>query len=190
MIRRLPVVPTLVVLAACAIMIRLGFWQIDRLHQKEAMLAQYAAAEADRSIHPWAGGDPLPMPYSLVATTCAKVSRIAAQSGQNAAHHAGWAQVAECTLPTGGAARIVLGWAAQPAAVAWPGGQVTGTYLRRDKGSPVIFADPPLAGLQPNARPDPADLPNNHLAYAVQWFAFAVVALVIYALALRKRQRP
>ena len=51
--RSVPIVPTLIVLIACAIMVRLGFWQIARLHQKEAMLAQYAAAEADRSVHRW-----------------------------------------------------------------------------------------------------------------------------------------
>jgi surfeit locus 1 family protein len=32
-------------------------------------------------------------------------------------------------------------------------------------------------------------VPNNHLAYAVQWFLFAGVAAVIYALALRRRTR-
>ena len=52
-----------------------------------------------------------------------------------------------------------------------------------------IVANPPLAGLQPNATPDPRDIPNNHFSYAVQWFLFAGVALVIYALALRKRLR-
>ena len=50
-----------------------------------------------------------------------------------------------------------------------------------------LVADPPVAGLGANARPDPSDIPNNHLAYAVQWFLFAFTALVIYALALRKR---
>ena len=52
---------------------------------------------------------------------------------------------------------------------------------------PRLVADPPLAGLQANARPDPSDIPNNHLSYAVQWFLFAATALVIYAIALRKR---
>ena len=37
------------------------------------------------------------------------------------------------------------------------------------------------------AAPDPRDLPNNHLAYAGQWFFFALTALVIYILALRRR---
>jgi surfeit locus 1 family protein len=32
-------------------------------------------------------------------------------------------------------------------------------------------------------------LPNNHLMYAGQWFFFALTALVIYVLALRKKRR-
>ena len=48
---------------------------------------------------------------------------------------------------------------------------------------------PPQAGLTQLAAPDPRDVPNNHLSYAVQWFLFAVTALVIYGLALRKRWR-
>jgi len=185
--KRIPVLPTLVVLVACAIMIRLGFWQIARLHQKQAMLAQYAAAEADRSVHQWSGGEPRPSPYSLVATTCAKVSRVAAQAGENDKGQPGWAQVASCTLASGTAARVALGWTADPATVQWRGGAVTGTYVDRGSAGPLVYADPPQAGLQPIARPDPRDLPNNHLAYAVQWFAFAGVALVIYVIALRKR---
>ena len=44
-----------------------------------------------------------------------------------------------------------------------------------------------MAGLAPNARPDPGEIPNNHWSYAIQWFLFALVALVIYGIALRKR---
>ena len=51
---------------------------------------------------------------------------------------------------------------------------------------PELVADPPVAGLQANAPPDPRDLPNNHMAYAFQWFFFAITALVIYGLALRR----
>jgi surfeit locus 1 family protein len=47
----------------------------------------------------------------------------------------------------------------------------------------------PVAELAPLAPPDPADIPNNHLAYAGQWFFFALTALVIYVLALRRRWR-
>jgi surfeit locus 1 family protein len=108
------------------------------------------------------------------------------EAGRNASAQSGWAQVAACTTPEGGKARVVLGWSSRPDPVRWSGGQVTGTMLPRDN-EVVVVADPPLAGLAPNAKPDPRDLPNNHLSYAVQWFAFAAIALVIYALALRKR---
>jgi surfeit locus 1 family protein len=51
----------------------------------------------------------------------------------------------------------------------------------------MLVADTPAPGLMPNPGPDPSSIPNNHLAYAVQWFLFAGLALLIYALALRKR---
>lgn len=189
MIRKLPIIPTLIVLVAVGIMVRLGFWQLDRLHQKEAMLARYAAAEASTKVRRWPddAADILPLSYSRVVTDCVRVEQVAAQAGQNAAHQAGWAQVAECTLPLGIKARIVLGWGNMPAPVEWRGGTVQGTYVVKGDERAIIVADPPLAGLQPNAKPDPRTIPNNHLAYAVQWFLFAGVALVIYLLALRKR---
>jgi surfeit locus 1 family protein len=53
----------------------------------------------------------------------------------------------------------------------------------------MLIARVPATDLKAAAPPSPDDVPNNHLAYAVQWFFFAAVALVIYALALRKRWR-
>jgi cytochrome oxidase assembly protein ShyY1 len=49
----------------------------------------------------------------------------------------------------------------------------------------VAASAPP--GLEPSAEPSLASIPNNHRFYAVQWFAFAAIALIIYALAVRKR---
>ncbi|MES2300627.1 MAG: SURF1 family cytochrome oxidase biogenesis protein, partial [Pseudomonadota bacterium] len=69
----------------------------------------------------------------------------------------------------------------------WRGGWVSGIIAPMGKAAVRVVADPPLAGLQANARPDPKDLPNNHWSYAIQWFLFAAVALIIYAIALRKR---
>jgi surfeit locus 1 family protein len=84
---------------------------------------------------------------------------------------------------------IVLGWSRSPASSRWDGGFVTGTVVPTGEFGFKIVADPPLAGLQPMAKPDPGDLPNNHLAYAGQWFFFALTALVIYVLAIRRRAR-
>ena len=53
----------------------------------------------------------------------------------------------------------------------------------------MIVSAAPAPGLTAPKRPDPESLPNNHLAYAVQWFLFAISALAIYALALRQRWR-
>lgn len=86
-------------------------------------------------------------------------------------------------------ADVVLGWSRSPDPVEWKGGYVAGTVVPTGELGFKIVADPPLAGLEANAKPDPGDLPNNHLAYAVQWFFFAATALVIYVLALRRRGR-
>jgi cytochrome oxidase assembly protein ShyY1 len=53
----------------------------------------------------------------------------------------------------------------------------------------MLIARTAPAGLKPAAPPSAADVPNNHLAYAVQWFIFAAVALIIYVLALRRRNK-
>ena len=82
---------------------------------------------------------------------------------------------------------VVLGWSRDPAPRTWSGGEVAGVIAPGGDAGPRLVADPPLAGLAANARPDPANIPNNHLAYAVQWFLFAAVALVIYAIAVSKR---
>ena len=190
MIRRLPLVPTLIVLLAVALMIGLGFWQIARLHQKEALLARYGAA-----IHT---PDPVPWPtdrlgaqralYRRSALVCTRVTGITATSGRNAAGTPGWAHVAICAR-SGGTTRVVLGWSNGPEAVPWSGGPAKGVIAPGDANGPRLVADPPLAGLAANARPDPRDIPNNHFSYAVQWFLFAATALVIYGIAVTKRLR-
>ena len=50
MIRRLPLLPTLVVGIAVAIMIALGIWQLQRAGEKEQLLARYRAAEGQPPI--------------------------------------------------------------------------------------------------------------------------------------------
>ncbi|MDE8652929.1 SURF1 family protein [Novosphingobium album (ex Liu et al. 2023)] len=184
--RRVPVFATLLVLAAVATMIALGFWQIRRLHEKEALLAHYAAAQATSAEVPWPADAQAAQAalYRHARVLCGKVLDRTSIAGRSARGEAGVAQVADCALPGGGTARVVLGWSRQPAAgLGWQGGEVRGILAP----GPRLVADPPLAGLEANAPPDPAEIPNNHLAYAVQWFLFALTALVIYALALRKR---
>ena len=53
MTRKVPFVPTVVVLLAVAIMVALGIWQLGRADEKEALLARYAAAGDDRTLVAW-----------------------------------------------------------------------------------------------------------------------------------------
>ena len=45
MTRNIPIIPTIIVAAAIAVMIALGFWQLGRMDEKEALIAQ-----AERSL--------------------------------------------------------------------------------------------------------------------------------------------
>ena len=185
MMRRIPIFPTLVVLFAVGIMLALGFWQIERLKQKEALLAHYAAAQAMSAEAPFpqSAAAATDLLYRRATVTCTQVTARSAIAGHNASGASGLAHTANCDLAGGGKALIVLGWAKSPTPPVWSGGTVAGMIAP----GPRLVLDPPVAGLAANARPDPADLPNNHLSYAVQWFLFALTALVIYGLALRKR---
>lgn len=185
-LRRLPVIPTIIVLAAVATMIALGFWQLGRADEKAALLARYAVAgESDEPVA-WPGDNKAALErrlYRRSSVDCVEVTELTAVAGTNARGSKGWAQIAECELATGGDARIALGWTRVPKGPIWNGGEVTGIIAP----GPRLVADPPRAWLLPLERPDPSELPNNHMAYAWQWFLFALTALVIYALAVRKR---
>jgi cytochrome oxidase assembly protein ShyY1 len=52
----------------------------------------------------------------------------------------------------------------------------------------MIVSERPAPGLEASAPPS-ADVANNSLSYAFQWFFFAAAAALIYVLALRRRQR-
>jgi surfeit locus 1 family protein len=190
MTRRIPLVPTLVVGAAVATMIALGVWQLQRKEWKEGLIARFQTAQTMSSDVPWPA-DASQYEQALFRHSrlvCDRVTGTSAIAGRSAEGEAGWAQVAHCELDGGGAADVALGWTRDPAPLAWQGGEVLGFVGPAGKGVRLI-ASPPQAGLAPLAHPDPRDLPNNHLSYAVQWFLFAATALVIYALALRRRSR-
>ena len=190
--KRLPVVATLIMLIAVGIMVRLGFWQLDRMHQKDALLVRYAdAARYSGDVLPAQFGGPRDtILYRQTAFTCTSPDTPSGIAGLSATGASGIAHVVRCHVASGGTdvpVFVTLGWSTNPAAPVYTGGPVTGMIAPMGKAAIRVVADPPLAGLNASARRDPADLPNNHLSYAVQWFAFALTALVIFGLALRKR---
>jgi surfeit locus 1 family protein len=197
--RRVPIVPTIVVALAVAAMIALGLWQLlDRLPQKEAFLAQLAANPAKSAIpFPRTADDSL-----LFRRATGDCVRVRAQRLAGAGH-AGFRVIADCVRGGGGASMPVqLGTTHDPAFTTnWAGGEVTG-YISHAPSSQsligaalhhqpqplLLVADTPPPGLAPNGAPDLSTVPNNHLAYAWQWFFFAAIASVIYVLALRRRR--
>lgn len=184
-LKNLPLIPTIIVLAAVATMIGLGIWQLGRMDEKAQLLERYAAAQ--QLPEPVAfpqGDDGADVWFRRSEVTCESVMAIQPVAGTAASGAKGWAMRAQCALGGGGQAMVDLGFSRDLEMPQWEGGAAIGVIAP----GPRLIADPALSGLAPLAKPDPADLPNNHFAYAMQWFFFAITALVIYALALKTRK--
>lgn len=192
MIRKLPILPTVIVAAAVAVMIALGIWQLGRAEWKERLIAQYRAAEKLPPIAFPAGPTTAEPPLFRWATGfCLRPVSKRATAGENRRGEAGYSHIVQCSTGAEGPGMAVeLGWSRDPnARWQWPGGPVTGMIApdREHRIRLVAASAPP--GLEPSALPSLASIPNNHRLYAVQWFLFAAIALIIYALAVRKRLR-
>jgi surfeit locus 1 family protein len=191
MIRRVPVVSTIVVAAAVALMIGLGIWQLQRAKWKESLLARYSAAQNQPPIT-WPTtpltDDQLPL-FRHATGVCLRPVGTRAVAGENRAGEPGYVQIVDCaTGAEGPGMSVVVGWSKNPnAKVNWRGGPVSGTIAPDSLTRMRLVAGSAPPGLEPAAPPSLAAIPNNHRSYAVQWFAFAAIALIIYGLALRKR---
>jgi surfeit locus 1 family protein len=188
--RRIPLVPTLIVLAAVLVMVRLGFWQLDRMEQKAALLKLYNQHQSVTRIEPLVRDKTAREKTWFLPTVieCRAAGETRPMAGHSRAGETGWAQWGQCLDARGQPlVEVNLGWSKAPASVPFAGGTIKGTIAPDGPSGARVVADRPLAGLEPSARPDPNTIPNNHWSYAVQWFLFALTALVIYALALRKR---
>ena len=200
--KRLPIISTVIVALAVITMIALGVWQLQRRGEKETELRVLAANPSKPVMafpNPPVGGDELL--FRRAGAFCLKPVSFSTEG----AGKAGFRILAQCATGVEGPGFAVqLGTTSDPHFKPdWSGGQVSGTIAYAPSGTPLIerlferrkaetlilVADRPAPGLQPNAMPSIDSIPNNHLAYAVQWFLFAAIALVIYGLALRRRAR-
>ena len=83
---------------------------------------------------------------------------------------------------------VEVGWSKDPKAnVQWSGGNVSGIIVPDRNRKIRLHSNTPANGLQPSAPASLEAIPNNHRFYAVQWFLFAAIALIIYVFALRRR---
>jgi surfeit locus 1 family protein len=173
-------------------MIGLGIWQLERREQKLALLESYSAAAGLPPIG-WPSLPPKePLPLFRAATgNCLEVTGFRTAAGQNLEGEPGYLVIADCrTGAEGPGMAVELGWSKNPnAGKTWRGGLVSGTIAPDGPSLMRLVAASPGPGLAASAPPSPDTIPNNHLSYAVQWFLFAGIAALIYALALRQRWR-
>lgn len=204
--KRLPVIATTVVALAVATMIALGLWQLDRLREKEAALARYAANMAlAATAYPQTNPADASYLFRRLSANCLRVVHWQVTGGRLPDDRPGWRHIAACATGAEGPGLVVdMGVTPDPVAKPdWRGGPVEGIATWEPvstsalgqwlgKAPPprlMIVAETSPPGLTPSPRPDPASVPNNHLAYAVQWFLFAAIAVIIYGLVLRRRWR-
>jgi len=204
---RIPLIPTILVAVAVLVMIGLGIWQLQRRGEK-AQALQLAASNPTRPPVAFPQLPPV-SPEQLFRPSsvhCLRVIGWQVEGGRAADGSTGYRHIAQCaTGAEGPGALVALGVTERPdAKLAWTGGQVAGwiseepdhrALLTRIGGKamplrPMLIARAAPDGLKPSAPPSAADVPNNHLAYAVQWFFFAGIATIIYILALRRRGAP
>lgn len=189
-LRKVPLLPTVIVLAAVATMIALGLWQMRRAHFKEALIARYAHAEHMRPMAwptaPIVGDPPL---FRYATGNCLEVVSRRAIAGESRSGEPGYSHIANCRTGAEGPGMAVdIGWSKDPnTPTTWKGGLVSGTIAPDRLMGMRLVVDGAAPGLQPSAKPSLDMIPNNSRSYAIQWFLFAGIALVIYVLALRRR---
>lgn len=202
---RFPVLPTILVAAAVATMIALGFWQLRRADEKAALQNHYQRnlALPPMALPPGAVADESLL-FRRASAFCLEVTQWRTTGGKAASGQGGTRFIAECrTGAEGPGFAADLGVSSDPKAKpGWKGGEISGRIVAEPRkgglferlagksppARPMIVAERPAPGLQASA-PPAAEAPNNSLAYAIQWFFFAAAAALIYVLALRHRQR-
>jgi len=203
--RRVPVLPSLVVALAVAAMIGLGFWQLERARWKKALLASYHAGEKAPPLYGLpAGMNTDDLAFRRTHVVCRITTAATNIGGTDTAGRTGFRNIVGCGLIDGRVIMADLGWNPVGAKPSLPaigqrieaGGRLIpdGVLARRVLGETpgatplLLVVDGAVPGLAPSVPPSIESIPNNHLSYAVQWFLFAAVAGVIYVLALRKRR--
>ncbi len=189
------IVPTLMTLAMLPVLVWLGFWQLERAAWKEQLLDHIrhnpklpvAVITSLKTVQPaWE--------YRRVSVSCTSQSRIEDMASRGG-FTVGRVPYQLCTLTSGDTIAIKL-----PTTTADIFGTVTGTlrfwqeptWQRKLAGNPPLawadFKRPQLARFYLDTSggvPNPDDIANNHLLYAVQWFCFAGILTVIYTIFVR-----
>ena len=215
------VVVTVVIAAVC---IRLGFWQLDRLHGRRDINAMLVAREALPPVD-LATADPASLPYAHVTVTGTYdpaheiilsgrsfqdvagnhvLTPLVLEDGSAVLVDRGWVPLEFDSPPVGGPAAAptgtvtVAGLALPPDSISTPVSQAPSIVIRIDLGVanqpdrlvPVYVLlqaqDPAQAFGSPVPAVPPTFDEGPHRSYALQWFAFATIAVVGCVVLLRR----
>lgn len=189
--RGFPILPTLMVTIALPILVGFGFWQLQRMHWKDAMLAElqrnsaFPVAQLELS----SGVDGLLFRKLRLDLSCDTAPREYV-AGRNLKGQSGYSSIFRCTSGET-SLDVNAGWAPRMPETApqTPSGLRTGVLAPAspsDPETPGFYLEAAVAPLQPSAPPSVDSIPNNHMSYAIQWFSFAAILAVIYGLWLRR----
>lgn len=200
--KRLPVAATLLTLIMLPILVGLGVWQLERRTWKEGVIAAAHSAErqpplAGRDLaDALASGAPLSFRRAVLACRPGPARPAGIRGGESAAGDAGYFVLFDCADPSAPGVVAVAGWTQLPMANALvlPARLAGRLVARSDAASPaasayLLVAQDPVPPLAAPRLPSGEDLPNNHLAYAIQWFAFALTLAVVYLVFLLRWRR-
>ena len=232
---KFPIGLTLVTAISLAILVSLGFWQVQRLHWKEGLLARVHALQSAAPqplglvlSHVRAGAD---VDYTRVTADCPDIETapfLKLWAVPDA--RSGFRIITACRLIDApyGSILVDRGFVVQEDAVKLVPGQgarltqpITGVLRRGDKANFVtppnqpaqnlwysrdvaamagalgvsapapiflMLESPAPKGVGPIPAPLPADIPNNHLQYAVTWFGLAAALAGVYLASLWRRR--
>lgn len=193
---RLPLLPTMMVALAVPLLIGLGIWQVHRAEWKAGLLAQLEANSRAPLLDIGTGPVPEDAQFRKVrADLVCDGGEPIIRAGRNMQGRPGYSHLAQCRV---GKTDILLDsfWAPRPDPMGFATddgsdlgvatGSVEGVMVRRADGGWLLVLADPKSPATTSAPPTIDTIPNNHRAYAVQWFSFAAILAVIYGLWLRR----
>ncbi|QMW22635.1 SURF1 family cytochrome oxidase biogenesis protein [Sandaracinobacteroides saxicola] len=184
-------------LIAVPTMLGLGAWQVQRKGWKEAQLAGYAAAMQAPVLRLRGAPGPGLGFRRVMATVDCPAQTPTVRAGRSARGQSGYAVLLQCRV-VGAPVELVAGFSVPEQWQRFAGQAVPAmrmTLLGRliETGTNPAYrlyaARPTGPGLAAAVPPALDEIPNNHLSYAIQWFSFATIWSVIYALFMMRRRR-
>lgn len=194
----LPLFPTLILLVMLPVLLALGKWQLDRRVWKHALLERLGEAATLPATD--LAGHAIPEDFLFrhvgINVECPP-QKVDGHAARNLQERPGFGYTIRCRAMGDQTVTLVIGWgervdgylkaeSAIPTSIYHAAGTVTS--VEADSATLLLSNPiPPLEAVQP---PDLHSVSDNHLLYAIQWFAFALILVIIYALYVQKwRQR-